>query len=173
MNMKRTIALILAALVILSSAGCVKKDETIDLGKLKEYEIGSYKLSLPESYEFDDLQDVMAEPNCIAMLTDGNGKLPDLWVYEDPAEGATLKEFVFAHDKQWDFNRLTVYKKDGEFLAVSVFDENWYGQDLINEYYYRMEDGNKILAFDFAYEKTADEKLAHSYIEAVAAVLGF
>lgn len=141
--------------------------------KTKEYKIGDYKFTLPATYELNDLAEVKAEPSCIAMLTDSQGKLPDLWIYEDECQGKNLKQHILNLDSVWDFKEISIYSENGKTLARTVYDENWYGQQLINENYYKIEKGTKVLGFDFAYSKADDAVLAHEYIVTIAEALGF
>ena len=173
-RMKRVLSVLLCLAMFFAFAACgADKQEKLVLGKLKEYEIGDYKLNLPATYEFNDLTEVKAEPSCIAMLTDSEKKLPDLWIYEDALDGATLKEHIINLDDVWDFNEISYYSKNGAELARTVYNEDWYGEKLLNENYYRIAKGTKVLGFDFAYPKASDAENAHKYIVAIAEALGF
>ena len=173
--MRKTLSIFLCLAMIFSFAACgsSKEEGKAVLGKLKEYEVGDYKFNLPETYEFNDLDEVKAEDNCIAMLTDSEEKLPDLWVYEDECQGTTIKQHILAIDAAWDFKEMSYYSIGNENYARTVYDEDWYGQKLVNEHYYKIGNGSKVLSFDFAYSAAADAKAAHEYIVAVAEALGF
>jgi len=170
--MKKVLSLILCVAMLVCFAACGAKS-SVQIGKTKEFTVGDYKVNLPETYEANDLEEVKAEPDCVAMFTDSKGKLPDLWVYVDDCTGDSLKAHVIALDGTWNFNEFSVYTKNGKTYANAIFDEDWYGQSLINEQYYRLESGNKVLGFDFAYETSADKESQHAYIQAIAAELGF
>ena len=167
--MKKVLSVLLCLTMVLAFAAC----GGTKIGELKEFEIGDYKLNLPATYELNDLKEVKAEPSCIAMLTDSKGKLPDLWIYEDALDGATLKEHIINLDDVWDFNEISYYSKNGAELARTVYNEDWYGEKLLNENYYRIAKGTKVLGFDFAYPKASDAENAHKYIVAIAEALGF
>lgn len=167
--MKKVLSVLLCLTMVLAFAAC----GGTKIGELKEFEIGDYKLNLPATYELNDLKEVKAEPSCIAMLTDSKGKLPDLWIYEDECQGTTVKEHIMKIDAAWNFSEMSFYSKNGINVAKTVYDEDWYGQALINEHYYKIEKGSKVLGFDFAYSKTKDAESAHEYIVAVAEALGF
>ena len=173
--MRKILSILLCLAMVLTFAACgaAKSGAKTELGKLEEYNIGDYKLNLPATYVANDLVEVKAEPSCIAMLTDSEGKLPDLWIYEDECQGATLKEHIINLDAEWDFNEISYYSKNGTNLARTVYDEDWYGEALLNENYYKIENGTKVLGLDFAYSKTKDAESAHEYIVAVAEALGF
>ena len=169
--MKKVLSILLCAAMILAFTAC--GTTKAELGEFKDYDIADYTLKLPATYEFNDLAEVKAEPSCIAMLTDSEGKLPDLWIYEDECLGSTLKEHIINIDSTWDFKEIFYYSKNGTYLARTVYDEDWYGQALINENYYKIENGARVLGFDFAYAETDDAELAHEYIVAIAEALGF
>lgn len=172
--MRKVLSILLSLVMVLTFAACGAEQEAkTELGKLEEYSFGDYKFNLPYTYVANDLVEVKAEPSCIAMLTDSEGKLPDLWIYEDDCQGATLKEHIFSLDSVWNFNEITYYSKNGMNLARTVYDEDWYGEALINENYYRIEKDTKVLGFDFAYTTADDAKVAHEYIVAIAEILGF
>ena len=171
--MKKLLSIILCLAMIFSLAACGSKEEEITIGKLKEFQVGDYKLNLPETYELNDLEEVKAEPNCIAMLTDSKGKLPDLWIYEDECQGTTIKEHIMNMDAEWDYNEMSYYSKGDANFAKTVYDEDWYGQKLVNEHYYKIGNDAKVLSFDFAYPAADDAQLAHNYIVAIAEALGF
>lgn len=170
--MKKLVSIVLCLAMLLSFAAC-GSGKRVSLGKLEEYSIEGYKLNLPCTYVANDLVEVKAEPSCIAMLTDSEGKLPDLWIYEDNCQGSTLKEHIINIDKDWDFNEITYYSTDAGALARTVYDEDWYGEALINEHYYRIENGTKVLSFDFAYNAADDATRAHEYILLIAKALDF
>ena len=172
--MKKVLSIVLCLAMVLAFAACgAEKEAKTELGKLEEYTFGDYKLNLPETYVANDLIEVKAEPSCIAMLTDSEGKLPDLWIYEDECQGATLKEHIISLDAEWDFNEISYYSKNGVNLARTVYNEDWYGEALLNENYYRIEKGTKVLGFDFAYPAADNAEVAHKYIVAMAEALGF
>lgn len=173
--MKKTLSILLCLIIVFSFAACGDKnqEEKAMIGEVKEYNVGDYKFNLPETYVFNDLTEVKAEPNCIAMLTDSEKTLPDLWVYEDECQGSTIKEHIMKLDATWNFSEMSFSSKDDVTLARTVYDEDWYGQELVNEHYYRIENGTKVLSFDFAYSKTDDAKIAHENIIAMADVIGF
>ena len=173
--MRKVLSILLCLAMVLAFAACgaSKQAAKTELGKFEEYTIGDYKLNLPATYVANDLVEVKAEPSCIAMLTDSAGKLPDLWIYEDECQGATLKEHIINLDAEWDFNEISYYSKNGTNLARTVYDEDWYGEALINENYYKIENGTKVLGLDFAYPQADNAGLAHEYISAMAEALGF
>lgn len=171
--MKKALSIFLCLTMILSFAACGNKNSNLELGESKEYEVETYKFNLPASYEYNDLAEVKAETNCIAMLTDSEGKLPDLWVYEDECQGASLEEHLNILNDQWSYSSISCTSKGNNEVAKTVYDEDWYGEELVNEHYYRLEQDNKVISFDFAYPKADDSELVHEYIAAIAEVLGF
>lgn len=171
--MKKLLSVILCLSMIICFAACGSSEDNAQQESTKSYEAGSYTFELPDTYELNDLKEVKAEDDCIAMLSDKEGTLPDLWIYEDKCEGSSIKEHIMSIDKTWNFTELSVYEKDGSQVAAAKFDEDWYGTDLVNEAYYRLEDNSKVLTFDFAYETSADQESMHSGIVTIAESLGF
>ncbi len=159
--------------MIFSLVACGNNQGGASLGKLAEYEVGDYVFNLPSTYVLNDLTAVKAEADCIAMLSDSKEKLPDLWIYEDECQGTTIKEHIMTIDATWNYNEMSFFSKDGANLAKTVYDEDWYGQNLVNEHYYKITKNATVLGFDFAYPQSADAEKAHKYVTAIAEVLGF
>jgi len=170
--MKKILALTLCLLMVFCFAACGKTG-SVKIGKTKEYEIGGYTIELPKRYQFNDLKEVKAEPSCIAMLTDEEGEFPDLWIYEDECEGSSIKDHILNLDEVWHYNELSIYIIGGTNVAKTVYDEDWYGQNLINEHYYTIGNDSKVLSFDFAYQDNSEAESKHAYVLAIAGSLGF
>jgi len=158
--MKKVLVIVLCLAMVFGLSACGKEKSTFK--KTAEYYIDSFTIELPETYVEQDLKEVQAANNCIAMLKDSSKKLPNLWIYKDTNNEETLWDYILEQDKTWNYDEITLYGHEHNF-AKTIYKENWYGDTLYNVQYYKIEGGNTVLSFDFA----CDYGDQHYYLDAI------